>query len=51
MKYATHKWNVKVVINGKSGIPEYYGYKTKAQAEEIAKKWRDAGYEAEVIKC
>ena len=50
MRYATYKWNVKVTINGKSGVPEYYGYRIKAHAEAIAHRWREAGYEAEVIR-
>lgn len=50
MKYATNKWNVRITINGKSGIPDYYGYKTKAAAEAIAQKYRLAGYQAEVVK-
>ena len=50
MKYATYKWNVRVTINGKTGVPYYYGYKTKAQAEDIAQRYRAAGYEAEVVK-
>ena len=33
MKYATYKWNVRVYIH----------------AEAIAQRWREAGYEAEVI--
>lgn len=49
MKYATYKWNVRVYINGKAGVPDYYGYKTKVHAEAIAQRWREAGYEAEVI--
>ena len=49
MKYATYKWNVRVTINGKAGVPCYYGYKTKAEAEGVAQRYRDAGYEAQVI--
>lgn len=50
MRYAVNKWNVKVIINGKSGIPDYYGYSKKLYAEVIAQRWRDAGYEAEVVR-
>ena len=50
MRYATYKWNVKVTINGKTGIPEYYGYRTKGEAEVIARRWRLAGYQAEVVR-
>jgi hypothetical protein len=50
MRLATYKWNVKVTINGKTGVPEYYGYRTKAHAEAIAQRWREAGYQAEVIR-
>ena len=50
MKYATNKWNVRITINGKTGIPHYYGYKTKAEAESVAQSWRMAGYQAEVVK-
>ena len=50
MKLATYKWNVRLTINGKTGIPYYYGYKTKARAELVATSWRRAGYEAEVVR-
>ena len=50
MKYATYKWNVQITINGKSGVPEYYGYRTKREAEAIAHNWRRAGYHALVIR-
>lgn len=50
MQYATFKWNVRVTINGKTGVPYYYGYRTKTHALAIAQRWRDIGYEAEVIK-
>lgn len=50
MRYAVYKWNVRVIINGKSGIPYYYGYQKKCHAEAIAQRWRDIGCEAEVIR-
>ena len=50
MKLATSKWNVKITINGKAGVPFYYGFKTKWAAEEEAHRWQKAGYKAEVIK-
>lgn len=50
MRYATYKWNVQLTINGKTGIPDYYGYKTKAEAEVIAQSYRLAGYQAEVVR-
>lgn len=50
MRYATNKWNVRLTINGKAGIPDYYGYKTKAEAETIAQRYRLAGYQAEVVR-
>ena len=50
MKYATYKWNVRVTCSdGRSSIPNYYGYRTKFEADRIAHQWREAGYEAEVI--
>ena len=50
MRYAVNKWNVELTINGKTGIPDYYGYKTKAEAEVIASRYRLAGYQAEVVR-
>lgn len=50
MRYAVNKWNVQLTINGKTGIPNYYGYKTKAEAEVIAQRYRLAGYQAEVVR-
>lgn len=50
MKYATYKWNVRVIHEGKGSIPFYYGYRTRFEAERIAQQWREAGFEAEVIK-
>ena len=48
--YRVNKWNVQLTINGKTGIPDYYGYKTKAEAETIAQRYRLAGYQAEVVR-
>lgn len=50
MKYATYKWNIRLTINGKTGIPNYYGYRTKKEATEEANRWIAKGYKAEVIK-
>ncbi len=50
MKLSTYPWNVRVTINGKSGVVCYYGYQKKVHAEAIALQWRAAGYTAEVIK-
>lgn len=50
MRYATYKWNVELTVNGKTGIPYYYGYRTKAEAEVIASSYRLAGYKATVIR-
>ena len=50
MRYAVNKWNVQLTINGKTGIPNYYGYKTKAEAEVITQRYRLAGYQAEVVR-
>lgn len=50
MRYAVNKWNVQLTINGKTGIPDYYGYTTKAEAEVIASRYRLAGYLAEVVR-
>jgi hypothetical protein len=50
MRYSVNKWNVQLTINGKTGIPDYYGYKTKAEAETVAQRYRIAGYNAVVIR-
>ena len=50
MKLATNKWNVKITINGKSGMPSYYGFKTKREAQAEADRWIQKGFEAEVVK-
>lgn len=50
MRYAVNKWNVQLTINGKTGIPDYYGYKTKAEAELIAQRYRMIGLNAEVVR-
>lgn len=50
MKYATYKWNIRLTINGKTGIPNYYGYRTKKEATEEANRWIAKGYKAEVVK-
>ena len=50
MKLATNKWNVKITINGKVGVPFYYGFKTKREAQAEADRWLVKGFEAEVIK-
>ena len=50
MRYAVNKWNVQLTINGKTGIPDYYGYKTKAEAQTIANRYIAAGYRAEVVR-
>ena len=50
MQYRVNKWNVQLTINGKSGIPDYYGYKTKAEAEVITNRYRLAGFQAEVVR-
>ena len=50
MKLATNKWNVKITKNGKSTIVSYYRFKTKKEAQEVAGKWIEIGFEAEVIK-
>ena len=49
MKLATNKWNVRITINGKTGVPFYYGFKTKREAPEEANRWIVQGFEAEVI--
>lgn len=48
--YRVNKWNVELTINGKNGIPDYYGYKTKAEAEIIAQRYRLAGFDAKVVR-
>lgn len=50
MRYRVNKWNVQLTINGKTGIPDYYGYRTKEEAEVIAQRYRIAGYQAEVVR-
>ena len=50
MKLSTNPWNIRITINGKSGVPFYYGFKTKAAAQQEVNRWLAAGYEAEVIK-
>ena len=50
MKLATYQWNVRITINGKSGVPFYYGFKTKREAIDEAQRWISKGYDAEVIK-
>ena len=50
MKLATNKWNVRITINGKVGVPFYYGFKTKREAAEEANRWIEKGFEEEVIK-
>lgn len=50
MKLATYKWNVLITINGKAGVPNYYGYRTKKEATAVAKQWKEKGFKAEVIK-
>ncbi len=50
MRYSVNKWNVQLTINGKTGIPDYYGYKTKAEAEVVAQRYRMSGYQAEVVR-
>ena len=50
MRYSTYKWNVELTINGKTGIPDYYGYRTKEMAEIIAQRYRLAGVEAKVVR-
>ena len=50
MKLATYKWNVRITINGKAGVPFYYGFKTKREATEEANRWIEKGFGAEVIK-
>ena len=50
MKLATYKWNVGITINGKAGVPFYYGFRTKREATEEASRWIAKGFEAEVIK-
>ena len=50
MRYSVNRWNVRLTINGKTGIPDYYGYKTKEAAEAIAQRYRMAGFEAEVVR-
>lgn len=50
MKLATNKWNVRIIINGKPGVPLYYGFKTKKEAIAEASRWLAKGFAAEVIK-
>ena len=50
MKLSTNKWNVRITINGKAGVPFYYGFKTKREAAEEANRWIAKGFGAEVIK-
>ena len=50
MRYAVNKWNVELTVNGKTGIPDYYGYRTKEMAETIAQRYRQAGFEARVVR-
>lgn len=50
MKLATNKWNVRITINGKAGVPFYYGFKTKREAQDEANRWLAKGFEAEVVK-
>ncbi len=50
MKLATNRWNVRITINGKEGVPFYYGFKTKREATDEANRWIAKGFEAEVIK-
>lgn len=50
MRYGVNRWNVKLTIGGKTGIPDYYGYRTKEEAETIAQRYRLAGYQAEVVR-
>ena len=50
MKLTTNKWNVRIIINGKTRVPFYYGFKTKCEAQSEADRWLAKGFEAEVIK-
>lgn len=52
MKYATYKYSVKVTNTktNKTVYSNYYGYKTRKEAEEIANRYRAIGYKAEVVK-
>ena len=50
MKLSTNKWNVRITINGKVGVPFYHGFKTKREAIAEANRWIESGFEAEVIK-
>ena len=48
MKLATNRYHI--AIKGTKKITNYYGYKTRKEAEEIAKKYTEAtGIEHEVI--
>lgn len=48
MKLATNRYHV--AIKGTKKIVNYYGYKTRKEAEEIAKKYTEAtGIEHEVL--
>lgn len=50
MRYSPYKWNVELTINGITGIPDYYGYRSREMAEIIAQRYRLAGFEAKVIR-
>ena len=48
MKFATYRYHV--AIKGTKKITNYYGYKTRKEAEEYAKKFTDVtGIEHEVL--
>ena len=48
MKLATYRYHV--AIKGTKKFTNYYGYKTKKEAEEIAKKFAEVtGIEHEII--
>lgn len=50
MKLATKRWNVRITIDGKEGVPFYYGFKTKKEAQAEADRWLAKGFEAKVSK-
>lgn len=50
MKLATKRWNVRITIDGKEGVPFYYGFKTKKEAQAEADRWLAKGYEAKAVK-
>lgn len=48
MKLATNRYHV--AIKGTKKITNYYGYKTRAEAEEVSKKYTEVtGIEHEVL--